>query len=617
MSERDGDELRPVKQLDAPPQSFPFPYKPYPSQTSLMHAIYSVIARGRIGILESPTGTGKTMSALCASLHWLVQHINGQNKQSSLDVSGDLMGRRVTVERVLCANTLEELLDDASSLYEATRLTAAWVKLKEMGLHPKDKESKTSSEIEAKQDLPGSSRRESTSAKVQAGGGGTDPDWLLELEAEQTASHVKERQELGKRIYAFFQTLYEAPLTHSTSIGVKRSTSTPQMPSPLSMLAEDEILEDEDFLALKREYQSLWDADAVLAASSSSGSSAVWTTLRSLMGTSALARALQDTVETLMKANQESSSASTGAFSTATLDLTALRRASMLETLLADCKRVLASNPNASAASDLGLQLGFESISKVSSLDPDASPLAVIVRALEHVEGVQRPQIVFCSRTHTQLYQVIHEFKKLIDKIPAFRDLRMISLGSRARLCTNPAVRAAASQSDASDINDLCRALREKGHSGLAELQAKRIKGSNKTHDQSGFRSEPIGCEYLRASGILALRARALSEPMDIESLYETGKSMGTCAYYASRSAISGAHIIIVPYNMVFHTATRKAMGLSLKDAVLVVDEAHNFVDAVSESESVVITEAQLCECIYLLQSYIDRLGTRCSSSNL
>jgi chromosome transmission fidelity protein 1 len=50
--------------------SFPFP-RPYAQQTALMECIHDTIENSKIGILESPTGTGKSLSIICSSLTWL------------------------------------------------------------------------------------------------------------------------------------------------------------------------------------------------------------------------------------------------------------------------------------------------------------------------------------------------------------------------------------------------------------------------------------------------------------------------------------------------------------------------------------------------------------------
>lgn len=55
-----------------PPRQFPaFPFQPYGIQLDLMRGLYEVLERGGIGIFESPTGTGKTLSVLCSALQWL------------------------------------------------------------------------------------------------------------------------------------------------------------------------------------------------------------------------------------------------------------------------------------------------------------------------------------------------------------------------------------------------------------------------------------------------------------------------------------------------------------------------------------------------------------------
>lgn len=50
-----------------------FPFEPYQIQKDYMEKVIESLQRGTYAVLESPTGTGKTLSLLCASLAWLVQ----------------------------------------------------------------------------------------------------------------------------------------------------------------------------------------------------------------------------------------------------------------------------------------------------------------------------------------------------------------------------------------------------------------------------------------------------------------------------------------------------------------------------------------------------------------
>ncbi|CAN8067289.1 unnamed protein product [Agarophyton chilense] len=53
------------------PEHFNFPGTPYDVQKQLMSVLYATIDSGKIGLFESPTGTGKTLSIICACLSWL------------------------------------------------------------------------------------------------------------------------------------------------------------------------------------------------------------------------------------------------------------------------------------------------------------------------------------------------------------------------------------------------------------------------------------------------------------------------------------------------------------------------------------------------------------------
>ncbi|CEH19298.1 chl1 helicase [Ceraceosorus bombacis] len=55
--------------------SFPYP-QAYPIQLDLMRNIFECVEQGKVAVLESPTGTGKSLSLICATLTWLER--NGQ-----------------------------------------------------------------------------------------------------------------------------------------------------------------------------------------------------------------------------------------------------------------------------------------------------------------------------------------------------------------------------------------------------------------------------------------------------------------------------------------------------------------------------------------------------------
>ena len=52
-----------------------FPVKAYPSQMAMMAKIINSLQKGRNCLLESPTGSGKSLALLCAALAWQKEEI--------------------------------------------------------------------------------------------------------------------------------------------------------------------------------------------------------------------------------------------------------------------------------------------------------------------------------------------------------------------------------------------------------------------------------------------------------------------------------------------------------------------------------------------------------------
>ncbi|KAK4468362.1 hypothetical protein MN116_008154 [Schistosoma mekongi] len=63
-----------------------FPYQPYDCQLEYMTKVLLSLNQGKNAILESPTGTGKTLCLLCASLAWLDKQIKPVELMSTIDI---------------------------------------------------------------------------------------------------------------------------------------------------------------------------------------------------------------------------------------------------------------------------------------------------------------------------------------------------------------------------------------------------------------------------------------------------------------------------------------------------------------------------------------------------
>lgn len=69
--------------------NFYHPFQPYPIQEEFMNALYECIEEGKIGIFESPTGTGKSLSLICGSLTWLREHKRKEFDESLIRSADD------------------------------------------------------------------------------------------------------------------------------------------------------------------------------------------------------------------------------------------------------------------------------------------------------------------------------------------------------------------------------------------------------------------------------------------------------------------------------------------------------------------------------------------------
>ncbi|XP_031739564.1 Fanconi anemia group J protein-like isoform X1 [Cucumis sativus] len=206
------------------------------------------------------------------------------------------------------------------------------------------------------------------------------------------------------------------------------------------------------------------------------------------------------------------------------------------------------------------------------------------------------PTIYYSSRTHSQISQVIREYRKTAYRVP------MAVLASRKHLCTNPRVRGK------DNLDEKCKLLLKDQDAGCSEF-----KNGNK-----------VKCHPTLQKG-------GRHEVHDIQDLVKTGEAVKGCSYYAARSMAYNAQLVFCPYSYIINPVIRRAIGVDVKDAIVIFDEAHNIEDIARHGGSVDIEEdtlnklqmelEQLCFINYLvyqplyemtqdLKSWIDRRKT-------
>ncbi|KAF2640024.1 ATP-dependent RNA helicase-like protein chl1 [Massarina eburnea CBS 473.64] len=227
-------------------------------------------------------------------------------------------------------------------------------------------------------------------------------------------------------------------------------------------------------------------------------------------------------------------------------------------------------------------------------------------RADDEEDFPDETKIFFCSRTHSQLTQFASELRRvrmppaIVPDVPAdspedslTEDVKHLTLGSRKNLCINPTVNRLG---NATAINERCLELQQPGTSADCK------------------------CSFMPNSENKALvndfRDYALAKIRDIEDLGSLGKQLAICPYYASRPATKSCEFVTLPYPLLLQKSAREALDLSLKGHVVIIDEAHNLMDAITGIYSVSVTLDQVQQARMQLTVYLQKFRNKLKGKN-
>ncbi|KAJ4388199.1 ATP-dependent DNA helicase chl1 [Gnomoniopsis smithogilvyi] len=224
----------------------------------------------------------------------------------------------------------------------------------------------------------------------------------------------------------------------------------------------------------------------------------------------------------------------------------------------------------------------------------------------EEEDSENEIKIYYTSRTHSQLSQFIAELRRPNfpsslpqelnsrrnqDEVIDQESVKQIPLSSRQKLCINPSV---AKLGSLVAINDKCSELQKP----KAKEKCPFVPNSDNLTQTHQFRDE------------------ALATLPDIEDLHELGTKHQVCPYYASRVAIPSAEVITLPYPLLLQETAREALGIKLEGNVVIVDEAHNIMDAVASVHAAEIRLSEMRRARQMLGVYFKRFGKKLKGEN-
>lgn len=205
-------------------------------------------------------------------------------------------------------------------------------------------------------------------------------------------------------------------------------------------------------------------------------------------------------------------------------------------------------------------------------------------------------KIIYASRTHSQLTQFINELRRVsfpsMFEDDTIQPIRHIALASRKNLCINPKV---LKLSNINSINEKCIEIQK--HATTAEGRCKYLPKDDKTK-------------------MYDFRDHALANIRDIEDLVTLGQKLDICPYYSSRTAIKPAEVITLPYPLLLQASARETLDLSLKDHIVIIDEAHNLIDAITSIYSSMITFDQVSLALNQISIYLSKFDKRLKEKN-
>jgi DNA excision repair protein ERCC-2 len=109
------------------------------------------------------------------------------------------------------------------------------------------------------------------------------------------------------------------------------------------------------------------------------------------------------------------------------------------------------------------------------------------------------------------------------------------------------------------------------------------------------------------------IRDYILDEPRHVDQIIDKCKIWGICAWSTCRYAAKDCDILVCDYNHVFSQGVREnslpAMGITLENCIIIVDEAHNLPDRIRMNMERIITPTMARNTTMELEEYLGHLN--------
>ncbi|KAK8294061.1 hypothetical protein V6Z12_D06G229900 [Gossypium hirsutum] len=196
-------------------------------------------------------------------------------------------------------------------------------------------------------------------------------------------------------------------------------------------------------------------------------------------------------------------------------------------------------------------------------------------------QSSNHPTIVYTSRTHSQLRQVVQELRR-----SNYRP-KMVVLGSREQLCIHEEVSLLRGKAQTNACRFLCRKRQKRSCTHFSRV-----------------------ADYMKSNPHIG------DEPVDIEDLVNIGRKYGPCPYYVARELHKAVDILFAPYNYLIDREYRGSLNFEWHNSILIFDEAHNLESICADAASFDLSSGLLTACISEAKHCVDLAVGRREESN-
>lgn len=201
---------------------------------------------------------------------------------------------------------------------------------------------------------------------------------------------------------------------------------------------------------------------------------------------------------------------------------------------------------------------------------------SLVFASRERKKG-NRCRIIYLSRTHNQLEQVIQELRKLPFNV------KSAVFGSKIQLCPRNEIRS----------------------------------GGSKKCSKKCFESiKSQTCSYYTnfKKNKFVLEKKYKFKPLNITEIKNEMIKNEICPFYFTKIFESEADIIFMPYFFLLNWKIRKIKNQFLENSIVIFDEAHNFIEQSEEGQNIEISSEDLISVFEEIESFYEPIKSKINS---